>query len=118
MTAFELHPEAEDDLYGGAAFYEDRVPGLGLDFLSEVEHAIDGICERPLAYPLWPDVPPEVGIRRKLLRRFPYGLPFMFLGDRVIILAVAHLNVMTMRNPSCRASWIFGTDRAGANSVR
>jgi plasmid stabilization system protein ParE len=92
VIAFELHPEAEADLDGGAAFYEDRVPGLGLDFLHEVEHAIDQICDRPLAHPLWPDVPTELGVRRKLLRRFPYGLPFMLLRDRVIILAVAHLS--------------------------
>jgi len=39
-----------------------------------------------------PDLPSELGIRRKLLRRFLYGLPFMLLGDRVIVLAVAHLS--------------------------
>jgi len=92
VTAFELHAEAEADLDGAAAFYEDHVPGLGADFLDEVGHAIDEVCERPLAHPLWPDLPPELGVRRKLLRRFPYALPFIFLSDRVIVLAVAHLS--------------------------
>jgi hypothetical protein len=92
VIAFALHPEAEVDPESGAAFYEDRVPGLGLDFLDEAENAIDQICERPLAHPLWPDLPTELRVRRKLLRRFPYGLPFILLGDRVIILAIVHLS--------------------------
>jgi plasmid stabilization system protein ParE len=92
MTRYELHREAEGDLYAAAGFYEDHVPGLGLDFLSEFEDAMSKILERPLANPLWPDVSRQLGIRRKLLDRFPYGLPYLHIGERVIVLAVAHLS--------------------------
>ena len=92
MTQYELHREAEGDLYAAAAFYDDHIPGLGLDFLNEFEAAVDMILEHPLANQLWPDIPPDLGIRRKLLHRFPYGLPYMRVDDRILVLAVAHLS--------------------------
>jgi plasmid stabilization system protein ParE len=79
---YELHPEAEADLDAAALYYEDRVPGLGIALIDEVEQAIGEIREYPLAHPLWPDLPPELGIRRKLLGRFPYALPFLLLEPR------------------------------------
>ena len=75
MTNYELHREAEGDLYVAATFYDDRLPGLGIDFLDRFERAVEEILEYPLACPLWPDIPPDFMIRRKLLVRFPYGLP-------------------------------------------
>ncbi len=92
MIDYELHAEAEADLDAAALYYEDRVPGLGIALIDEVEQAIGEVREYPLAHPLWPDLPPELGIRRKLLGRFPYGLPFLLLERRVVVLAVAHLS--------------------------
>lgn len=91
MITFDLHREAEGELYA-AARYDDRVPGLGMDFLDEVERAMHWVCEHPPASQRWPEVPAELGIRRKLLDRFPFGLPYLQLGDRVVFLAVAHLS--------------------------
>jgi hypothetical protein len=54
-----------------ARWYEDQMPGLGGDLMTEVEHWLDAIPEAPLAWLQWPGVtgvnPP---IRRALLRRF------------------------------------------------
>ncbi len=92
MIAYDLHREAEGELYAAAARYEDRVPGLGLGFLDEVERAMTWVCEHPPASQRWPDVPPDLGIRRKLLDRFPFGLPYLQLDDQIVVLAVAHLS--------------------------
>ena len=92
MIAFDIHHDAEGELYAAAARYEDRVPGLGLDFIDEVERPMMWVCDHPPACQLWPDLPPELGIRRKLLDRFPFGLPYLQLEDRIVFLAVAHLS--------------------------
>jgi hypothetical protein len=34
------HSEANEELVGAARWYEERQPGLGDDFLDEVEHAL------------------------------------------------------------------------------
>ncbi len=38
---------AEEEMLDAAAFYEARTPGLGLDFLDEVERVIESILKRP-----------------------------------------------------------------------
>ena len=92
MTAYELHVEAEEELYAAAAYYEDRVAGLGHDFLSEFDAAVAEVVSNPLQCALWPDLLATLGVRRKLLPRFPYGLPYLSVDDRVVVLAVAHLS--------------------------
>lgn len=92
MISFELHREAEAELYEAAAYYEDRVEGLGIEFLDEVDAAIRWVCEHPLASERAPAVSPELAVRRKLLDRFPFGLPYLQQGERIVFLAVAHLS--------------------------
>lgn len=50
----ELHPSAEDDLFEGAAWYEDREFDLGVTFYDDVTRWIDTIAESPA---MWPVVP-------------------------------------------------------------
>ncbi len=45
---FDFRPEAEAEFLEAIAYYEERAPGLGLDFSTEVRAAI----QRILAYPL------------------------------------------------------------------
>jgi toxin ParE1/3/4 len=90
VRTFELHRDAERDLDAETAFYEERSAGLGMELVDEVERAIGSIREHPFASPLCPGIPAELGIRRRLLERFPFALPFMLQGDHIIVLAVAH----------------------------
>lgn len=41
----EFHPAADAELRGAANFYEDRVRGLGAEFLTEVEGACSRLSE-------------------------------------------------------------------------
>lgn len=67
------HPEANEELVGTALWYEERQPGLGDDFLDEVEDALRRIEAEPER---WPKIRSE---NRKLnLRRFPYALVYAF----------------------------------------
>jgi toxin ParE1/3/4 len=86
MTQVVFHPLAEKELIDAAVYYEEQEPGLGGDYLAEVEHAINFLAQYP-----------EAGfivcgsLRRLILPKFPYYLLYRVLGNAQIrILAVAH----------------------------
>ena len=87
----QLHPRAEEELFEAARWYEDQVPGLGGDLITEIEHWLDAIPETPMAWPRWPGArrlnPP---IRRAMLGRFPFTIAYQAFQDHVLVLAFAH----------------------------
>ena len=85
MKQIVLHPEAEAEIVEAAQFYEVNIPGLGSDFLGEVEQGLKQITEKPEAYQ-------RIGrrVRRKSLWRFPYNLIYAVYTDRIRIVACAH----------------------------
>ena len=85
MKAVFYHPQADAEVIEAARYYESRSPGLGLVFLSEILRAEAQIIGNPEASPRI-----RGDIRRKLLRRFPYGLMYAVEPDRIRIVAVAH----------------------------
>jgi len=86
-----IGPEAEQDIQGAYGWYEDRVSGLGKEFLRCVDAAIAQINRAPATHPvLYQD------IRRILTRRFPFGIFYIMEGQRIIVLAVLHAR----RDPS------------------
>ena len=80
------------ELAHAIGWYEDQQPGLGDEFLAEVERALDLIARNPGAWPSWPNEPRA---RRFLMRRFPYVVAYRTIGAQVTILAFAH----TSRRP-------------------
>jgi hypothetical protein len=65
------HPHIYQEIKDGYDWYESRASGLGEDFLKELERAYSVIQNLP---DTWPVMKKELGIRRYLLKRFPYGL--------------------------------------------
>jgi hypothetical protein len=45
-----IRPEAEADVVEAALWYEQRKPGLGEEFVTEVDQAIRRVLENPLAF--------------------------------------------------------------------
>ena len=84
ISSVSFHEWAEVELNEVAQFYESEVAGLGFAFLSEVEHTIREIREYPEAAPII-----LKSVRKKLLRRFPYGVMYSVVNDTVRILAIA-----------------------------
>lgn len=84
MPANILH-EAEVEMRDAVAYYEDKSPGLGLDFEAEVERSVDTVKHFPERWPLRED-----GTRRYLTHCFPYLVVYMYLHKRIWIIAVAH----------------------------
>jgi plasmid stabilization system protein ParE len=78
---------ARQELDDAFVWYERQSPGLGYEFLGELDRAV----RRINAYP---DSCAELtrGLRRALLTRFPYGLIYGRETDSIVIVAVAHLH--------------------------
>jgi plasmid stabilization system protein ParE len=85
VTEYRLISEPRVDLDVEAAFawYENERPGLGLEFLDELRATYNRIADGPLKYQ---DL--RSGIRRALLKRFPYAVYFAVEGDVVVVIAV------------------------------
>lgn len=77
--------EAEQDLYAAFQWYEGRRTGLGHDFLLQVDAGFRFLERTPLVFP-------EIyrGIRRHLIKRFPYKIYYLVEESTVVILAVVY----------------------------
>jgi plasmid stabilization system protein ParE len=85
-----LRPEARADLDEASNWYEAQRPGLGDEFLQQVDAAFRRIEARPTQFP---KVLGE--LRRALLRRFPYSAYFLTERRRIVVIGVLHQR----RNP-------------------
>jgi hypothetical protein len=79
---------AKRELFAASDFYDRRRPGLGTEFLNDVENALALIRDYPQAWP----VKYTKGIRQIGLQRFPYAIIYRLLANDAVILAVAHLH--------------------------
>lgn len=77
---------AELELKEAMEFYEAAQPGLGAEFLAEVEVATRLIAEHPQA---WRALSPRT--RRCRTHRFPYGLFYQVRPDEILIVSVMDL---------------------------
>jgi toxin ParE1/3/4 len=82
-----FHPLAEREFIAAARFYETRAPGLGADFIRQVEHALSEIVAHPKAGRLFAGIT----IRRRLVQRFPFGIVYELESANISVIAVMHL---------------------------
>lgn len=81
----EYHPQTVTDYHEASDHYEGISPALQRQFRAEILSTIDRILANPFLY-----VEVE-GIRRALLRRFPYSIVYRILGeDTIRILVIRH----------------------------
>lgn len=85
MKRVHIQPVAAIDIEETAIWYETQEPGLGIEFILELDAAIDLAVEGPENYE---DL--GLGIRRVLLQRFPYAVYFLLEKKAVEIIAVLH----------------------------
>jgi plasmid stabilization system protein ParE len=84
MRVIILH-EAEQELREAVRFYEAKSPGLGLDFLDEIDAGLKTVAEMPGMWAIRKD-----GTRRYLVHRFPFVVVYLLTEDRLWIIAFAH----------------------------
>ena len=80
-----VRPAAERDLLEAQRWYEAQRAGLGGEFRAEIDGVLRLINEWPLGFP-------EVhrGIRRAVLRRFPYLVYYRVEPKRALVIAALH----------------------------
>jgi plasmid stabilization system protein ParE len=86
-----VRPEAEAEMTEAFDWYEERVPGLGSEYLLCVDAVLHAILRSPELYPRV-----HKKARRALTRRFPYEIIFVEDEERVVVLSVFHAK----RNPT------------------
>jgi plasmid stabilization system protein ParE len=94
---FRFSAEAREELQATWRYYEARRTGLGDEFGHEVSHAISRICRNATVGS------PYAGEKVLRVHRFPYGVVYRLIDERIVILAIAHLR----RRPG------YWKDRAG-----
>ncbi|ESQ08066.1 MAG: type II toxin-antitoxin system RelE/ParE family toxin [Thiohalocapsa sp. PB-PSB1] len=79
----EYHPAVEKELREIIKYYNGCAAGLGSDFLVEFEKQVASIISNPF---LWVEI--EKGVRRTLLRRFPYVIYFRIVNPGLLRITV------------------------------
>ena len=86
-----LRDEAQAEFDQAFDWYDARRPGLGTEFLTEVQRVFDRIAANPLLHRVV-----FADIRKGVVRRFPFCVFYRPHPDRVEVIAVFH----TSRDPS------------------
>jgi toxin ParE2 len=80
-----FHPEARAEMRESFEFYEARLGGLGLRFLSAVEQTVERISTHPEA-----GAPLASEFRKRIVSGFPYNIIYRVWEDYIYLVAVAH----------------------------
>ncbi|MFC1849268.1 type II toxin-antitoxin system RelE/ParE family toxin [candidate division CSSED10-310 bacterium] len=87
MKKISFLAPAEKEMNDAAKFYEDKAHGLGIDFLIEIQNALDLILENAQIAPVV-----EHDIRRFPIERFPYGILYSIEPKEIAIVAIMNLH--------------------------
>jgi hypothetical protein len=90
MRALRIHEAASEEAAEAAAWYEAERPGLGADFERAVNAAFDILEQDVVPLTSVPGVAASRGVKRLLLRRFPYSIVVQQRGLEMLVIAVAH----------------------------
>ena len=85
MTKLLVRPAAAADIDEAYRWYERQRVGLGEEFLSAVDAALQDLAAHPAAYAVI-----HRQTRRALLRRFPYAIFYRLYDENVIVIACMH----------------------------
>jgi toxin ParE1/3/4 len=86
---------AQDELREAIDWYEHQARGLGTQLHAEIDACMARLREPPDASTPVPRVHARYGLRRVLVKRFPYSIIFLVRDDVVEVIAFAH----SSRNP-------------------
>jgi toxin ParE1/3/4 len=85
-----LLAEAKAEANDAAAWYDERQPGLGAEFLDALGGALEAIEKDSGRFAKVHSRSPKRDVRRCILWRFPFSVVFERRLDEIIVLAVAH----------------------------
>lgn len=81
----DFHPDAVAEARAAFLWYSERNPSAANAFIAAIDHAVSEIRDNPLRWPRHLH-----GIRKYLLRRFPYGVIYRITDTAIQVVAEAH----------------------------
>ena len=91
-----VRPAAEAEISEAFRWYEDKDEGLGSEFMRALDATLWAIQRAPSGYALV-----HKQVRRAMLRRFPYGVFYLYESGKMIVIAVFHAS----RDPKQWQDW-------------
>jgi len=85
-----IHEAAAEEAAEAAAWYETERPGLGMDFEKAVNAAFDVLEQDVVPLTAIPDAAGSHGVKRLMLRRFPYAVIVKQSDVEIFVIAIAH----------------------------
>ena len=90
MKRYRFLREALDEYEEAITYYERRRAGLGETFVRDVDRVIALTLEFPeMGAPVM-NTPPDLSVRRQLVRRFGVELDYLVSDNVIVVLAVFH----------------------------
>ncbi len=90
MRVLRIHAAAAEEAAEAAAWYEKERAGLGSDFEHAIDAALDLLEQDIVPLTSAPGVAGVRGVKRLLLRRFPYAVVVLERGTEIFVIAFAH----------------------------
>lgn len=91
MRRVVFRSQARREFDEAGDWYEKERPGLGMEFLDEIQLLIQRIATTPEQFPML-----HRDVRKAVVRRFPYCIYFRERKELIVVLAVFH----SARNPT------------------
>jgi toxin ParE1/3/4 len=85
LNRVNIQPQAQLEAERAAVWYEAQQTGLGIEFILELDAAVERAAESPEMYELQ-----FREARRVLVHRFPYAVYFIYENNVVEIFAILH----------------------------
>ncbi len=92
MRAIRILDEAAEEAAEAIAWYEGEQAGLGLDFQSSIETALDLLEEDIVPLVSVPGRHARNDLKRLLLNRFPYAIIILERPAEYVVIAFAHFS--------------------------
>jgi plasmid stabilization system protein ParE len=83
MLALQVDPRALAEAEAAARWYDDHRPGHGHRFRHKFDELLSRIQDHPQSYQQT-----DLGVRRALIRRFPFVVVYRVTGSVIQVLAV------------------------------
>ncbi len=90
MRTLRIHEAAAEEATEAAAWYEKERPGFGVEFERAIDAALDLLEENIVPLTAMPGSAGRRGVKRLILRRFPYSIIVHERGAETLVIAFAH----------------------------
>ncbi len=90
MRRLRIVTAAAEEAAEAAAWYERERPGLGAEFEQAIDAALDILEQDVIPLTLLKGAAGTRGVKRLLLRRFPYSIVVQESATELLVIAFAH----------------------------